>query len=79
MVWMFAVKAKLGEKEWYFFSLRDWEYIIGLRSGRATKDGYWKATGKNKEVFKAHTDKLIGMKETLVFYRGRAPKGEKTN
>lgn len=77
--WDLPVKAKMGEKEWYFFSLRDRKYPTGLRTNRATEAGYWKATGKDKEVFKAHTDRLIGMKKTLVFYRGRAPKGEKTN
>lgn len=77
--WDLPGKAKMGEKEWYFFSLRDRKYPTGLRTNRATEAGYWKATGKDKEVFKAHTDKLIGMKKTLVFYRGRAPKGEKTN
>ena len=79
MVKMFARKAKMGEKEWYFFSLRDCKYPTGLRTNKATEAGYWKATGKDKEVFKAHTDKLIGMKKNLVFCRGRAPKGDNTN
>lgn len=77
--WDLPEKAKMGEKEWYFFSLRDRKYPTGLRTNRATEAGYWKATGKDKEIFKVHTDRLIGMKKTLVFYRGRAPKGEKTN
>jgi hypothetical protein len=83
----------MGEKEWYFFSLRDRKYPTGMRTNRATEAGYWKATGKDKDVVTTSssstnparrgasgmTPRLIGMKKTLVFYLGRAPKGEKTN
>ncbi|KAL8545980.1 hypothetical protein ACS0TY_005914 [Phlomoides rotata] len=75
--WDLPWKAKFGEKEWYFFCVRDRKYPNGSRANRATCTGYWKATGKDKEIFRAN--KLVGMKKTLVFYRGRAPKGEKTN
>ena len=72
-------KAKMGEKEWYFFSLRDRKYPTGVRTNRATNAGYWKTTGKDKEIFNSDTSELVGMKKTLVFYKGRAPRGEKTN
>ncbi|XP_020235916.1 protein CUP-SHAPED COTYLEDON 2 [Cajanus cajan] len=77
--WELPDKAKMGEKEWYFFSLRDRKYPTGLRTNRATEAGYWKATGKDREIYSSKTCSLVGMKKTLVFYRGRAPKGEKSN
>ncbi|CAN5954581.1 unnamed protein product [Sphagnum jensenii] len=91
--WELPEKAKMGEKEWYFFSLRDRKYPTGMRTNRATEAGYWKATGKDRDVITrrrsrsnsacrppaAHDQQLVGMKKTLVFYTGRAPRGEKTN
>ncbi|KAI4348433.1 hypothetical protein L6164_009158 [Bauhinia variegata] len=76
--WDLPKKAKMGGKEFYFFYQRDRKYPTGMRTNRATESGYWKATGKDKEIFKGKGN-LVGMKKTLVFYRGRAPKGEKTN
>ncbi|XP_004512922.1 protein CUP-SHAPED COTYLEDON 1 [Cicer arietinum] len=75
--WDLPGKASMGEKEWYFFSVRDRKYPTGLRTNRATESGYWKTTGKDKEIFRGGV--LVGMKKTLVFYKGRAPRGEKSN
>ncbi|KAK7291429.1 hypothetical protein RIF29_06566 [Crotalaria pallida] len=75
--WDLPGKASMGEKEWYFFSMKDRKYPTGLRTNRATESGYWKTTGKDKEIFRAGV--LVGMKKTLVFYKGRAPRGEKSN
>ncbi|XP_010558708.1 PREDICTED: NAC domain-containing protein 92-like [Tarenaya hassleriana] len=76
--WDLPKRAKMGEKEFYFFCQRDRKYPTGMRTNRATESGYWKATGKDKEIHKGKGC-LVGMKKTLVFYRGRAPRGEKTN
>ncbi|KAL7190534.1 hypothetical protein ACSBR2_022753 [Camellia fascicularis] len=75
--WDLPWRAKMGEREWYFFCVRDRKYPTGLRTNRATHAGYWKATGKDKEIYRMKI--LVGMKKTLVFYKGRAPKGEKSN
>ncbi|RLM92724.1 protein CUP-SHAPED COTYLEDON 1-like [Panicum miliaceum] len=81
--WELPNKAKLGEKEWYFFYQKDRKYPTGTRANRATEGGYWKATGKDKEIYSdvvgVALPELIGMKKTLVFYKGRAPGGEKTD
>ncbi|VAH56948.1 unnamed protein product [Triticum turgidum subsp. durum] len=78
--WELPKKAKMGENEWYFYCQKDRKYPTGIRTNRATKAGYWKTTGKDKEIVNPHcTSMLIGMKKTLVFYKGRAPSGEKTN
>ncbi|KAK3405209.1 hypothetical protein EUGRSUZ_K01472 [Eucalyptus grandis] len=76
--WDLPKKAHMGEKERYFFNQKDRKYPTGMRTNRATESGYWKATGKDKEIFRGKSN-LVGMKKTLVFYKGRAPKGEKTN
>ncbi|GMH24270.1 hypothetical protein Nepgr_026113 [Nepenthes gracilis] len=41
--------------------------------------GYWKVSGKDRDICSSETCSLIGMKKTLVFYRGRAPTGEKSH
>nr|GMC49711.1 NAC domain-containing protein 2-like [Ipomoea batatas] len=68
--------ALYGEKEWYFFSPRDRKYPNGSRPNRAAGRGYWKATGADKPIGQP---KPVGIKKALVFYSGKAPKGEKTN
>eukprot|EP00253_Pinus_taeda_P025624 PITA_25624 len=77
--WDLPGKTKAGEKEWYFFGHRERKYPRGIRTNRATDAGYWKTTGKDRVVFSARLSAHVGIKKTLVFYKGRAPKGQKTS
>ncbi|XWS25105.1 hypothetical protein CRYUN_Cryun27aG0042500 [Craigia yunnanensis] len=74
--WDLPDLAVYGEKEWYFFTPRDRKYPNGSRPNRAAGSGYWKATGADKPI---GNPKPVGIKKALVFYAGKAPKGEKTN
>lgn len=76
------------KQERYFFSTREAKYPNGNRSNRATVSGYWKATGKDKPIVVAPgggrtTNSgpgiVVGMKKTLVFYRGKPPHGSRTD
>ncbi|XP_058081977.1 NAC domain-containing protein 72-like [Magnolia sinica] len=75
--WVLPSKALFGEKEWYFFSPRDRKYPNGSRPNRVAGSGYWKATGTDKII--TGQGRKVGIKKALVFYIGKAPKGDKTN
>jgi hypothetical protein len=86
MICLFSAKALFGEKEWYFFSPRDRKYPNGARPNRAAASGYWKATGTDKTIVASlpigggrAQENIIGVKKALVFYKGKPPKGIKTN
>ncbi|KAL2546744.1 NAC transcription factor 29 [Forsythia ovata] len=75
--WELPEKAEFGENEWYFFTPRDRKYPNGVRPNRAAVSGYWKATGTDKAIYSG--SKYVGIKKALVFYKGRPPKGVKTD
>ena len=72
--------CKIGttpQNDWYFFSHKDKKYPTGTRTNRATAAGFWKATGRDKIIYS--NGRRIGMRKTLVFYKGRAPHGQKSD
>lgn len=68
-----------GEKEWYFYCPRDRKYRNSARPNRVTGAGFWKATGTDRPIYSSDGSKCIGLKKSLVFYKGRAAKGVKTD
>lgn len=78
--WDLPAMAKIGEREWYFFVPRDRKAGSGGRPNRTTERGFWKATGSDRAIRSSENAKrVIGLKKTLVFYQGRAPRGTKTD
>ncbi|KAK1285164.1 NAC domain-containing protein 43 [Acorus calamus] len=78
--WDIQERCRIGstpQNDWYFFSHKDKKYPTGTRTNRATAVGFWKATGRDKVIYTNF--KRIGMRKTLVFYKGRAPHGQKSD
>ncbi|KAJ6942390.1 NAC domain-containing protein 35-like [Populus alba x Populus x berolinensis] len=76
--WELPALAAIGEKEWFFYVPRDRKYRNGDRPNRVTTSGYWKATGADRMI-RTESSRSIGLKKTLVFYSGKAPKGIRTS
>ncbi|URE07390.1 (No apical meristem) protein [Musa troglodytarum] len=73
--WELPALATIGEKQWFFYVPRDRKYRNGDRPNRVTTSGYWKATGADRVIRSSESLRPIGLKKTLVFYYGKAPKG----
>ncbi|KAK8479165.1 hypothetical protein V6N12_037134 [Hibiscus sabdariffa] len=74
----------VGESDSYFFCKRGRKYRNSVRPNRVTGTGFWKATGIDKPVYAQSSSPgqghaCIGLKKTLVYYRGAAGKGTKTD
>ncbi|XP_021279672.1 protein NTM1-like 9 isoform X2 [Herrania umbratica] len=62
-------------QEWLFFYKLN--KISDRKTERTTQAGYWKSTGQDREI--RDGGRLIGTKKTLVFFKGRTPRGVKTD
>eukprot|EP00253_Pinus_taeda_P006670 PITA_06670 len=65
------------ERQWFFFVPRD-NKSSRPRPNRLTVSGFWKATGSDRAV-RNELLQHIGLKKTLVFYKGRALGGQRTD
>ncbi|PSS17618.1 Transcription factor JUNGBRUNNEN like [Actinidia chinensis var. chinensis] len=76
------VSSTGGDKlmERYFFCIRGRKYRNSKRPNRVTGSGFWKATGIDKPIYSVDgSGATIGLKKSLVYYRGSAGKGTKTD
>ena len=62
------------------FVKRGRKYKNSVRPNRVTGAGFWKATGIDKPIYSqgGEPNRCIGLKKTLVFYKGSAGRGLKT-
>lgn len=77
--WDLPKLASTGETEWYFYCPRDRKYRNSARPNRVTAAGFWKATGTDRPIYSSEGTRCIGLKKSLVFYKGRAARGMKTD
>ncbi|KAG6532444.1 transcription factor JUNGBRUNNEN 1-like [Zingiber officinale] len=78
--WELPKFVSTGEQEWYFFCLRGRKYRNSIRPNRVTGSGFWKATGIDRPIYSSsNADDCIGLKKSLVYYKGSAGKGTKTD
>lgn len=73
--------SSIGDKEWYFYCKRGRKYRNSIRPNRVTGSGFWKATGIDRPIYSngGEGHQCIGLKKSLVYYRGSAGKGTKTD
>ncbi|KAF8403331.1 hypothetical protein HHK36_011433 [Tetracentron sinense] len=64
-------------EQWFFFTPRQEREARGRRPNRTAVSGYWKASGSPSYVYSS-SNRIIGVKKIMVFYKGKAPTGRKT-
>ncbi|KAH9783419.1 NAC domain-containing protein 55 [Citrus sinensis] len=77
--WELPSKALFGDYEWFFFSPMDRKNPEASEPNRVTGVGYWEDAGSGTDkIITTAGRKLAGMKKALVYYKGNAPNGIKT-
>ncbi|XP_028752251.1 protein NTM1-like 9 [Neltuma alba] len=74
-----ASATKFDDSECFFFSPRDYKYANSTRWNRTTSSGFWKVTGRDRNIREQGTNNVIGTKRILVFYEDRSSRARKTN
>ncbi|KAL6593149.1 hypothetical protein ACP70R_049103 [Stipagrostis hirtigluma subsp. patula] len=71
-----------GAMEKYVFTQRVLKWPQGKRCKRAAGQGFWKASGREVPIFCSGNSSgiplMVGLKKTMVFYRGKPLVGEHT-
>ncbi|VVA35964.1 PREDICTED: NAC [Prunus dulcis] len=62
----------------YFFSKPNYMNTNSNRRSRTTDEGFYKSTGKVREIKAEQSQAVIGNKRILSYYEGRVPKAKKT-
>lgn len=71
-----------GDNVWYFFCSPRYKYRNSKRKNRVTNEGYWKPTGKPRDIvtttfdYDGNENEISGSRQTLVFYLGRVGNGD---
>ncbi|BAT98205.1 Protein NTM1-like 9 [Vigna angularis] len=71
-------RIRFGNPDWFFFSPVDFKYANSKRVNRKTEKGFWKATGKDRDIRSWNNNTLIATKKTLVYYTGSVSCGVKS-
>lgn len=73
--------SKSNDLVWFFFCPPEKKYDKGNKTNRSNIFGYWKSSGKDRTVKEraSHPPRPIGTIKSLVFHKGKPPKGERTN
>ncbi|KAH8517076.1 hypothetical protein H0E87_005141 [Populus deltoides] len=71
-----SARKKSDDRVWYYFCRLDYKHSNSKRASRETKNGFWKSTGKVRDIKAKRTNEVIGTKRTLVFHY-RCPDSKK--